>query len=456
MKTKNIILLMVSFIIALSITSCNQEKKNENVPEGELPATGDATFLELKDKQVKAAEIETDSIQTRSLSAILKVNGVVEVLPQNLHSINAPYGGFIKKTEMLEGTKVRKGQVIAVLEHPDYIQMQQDYMNSVSQLAFLERDYQRQVELQKGDASAVKVLQKAESEYNSTLSTVKGLEAKFALIGINKEDVKAGKITSVIYLKSPINGYVTKVNTNIGKYVSSQDVIFEIVNTEHLHVELTVFEKDIGKIRVGQKIRFTLANEPGKEHTAKVYLIGRQFDNSRSVRIHGLLDVEDPQLLPGMYINAVIELGETLGATVPREAVVMSDGKKYVFMKNNVCPEHPECSAHESCPAEEDCKEHPDCEAHEEIVLAAVDKEYPHCEAHENCKNKTPEIRAKEQAEAGYQTFSKVEVETGVANENLVAIAFVKPIDANKKVVTKGAFFLLSQSKTGGMDACAQ
>lgn len=459
-KMKLNIMLIAAILAALTITSCGNKDDKAKVNSEEATEEGaageGASFLELKEEQIKAAEIEMDSIKTRSISAILKVNGVLDVPPQNLYSINAPYGGFLKNTDLLEGSKVQKGQVIATLQHPDYIQMQQDYMNSVSQLGFLEKDYQRQVTLQKENASAAKTLQKAEAEYNSLLSTVKGLEAKFAMIGIKKEEVKEGKITSTISLRSPISGYVTKVNVNIGKYVSSQDVIFEIVNPEHLHVELTVFEKDIDKIRVGQKIRFTLANEPGNERTAKVYLIGRQFDNSRTVRIHGHLDKEDPHLLPGMYINATIDLGENLEATVPRQSVVMDNGKKYVFVQNTICAEHPECSAHESCPKSENCKEHPDCEAHERLALEQIDKDRKQCEAHEACKNKSLETKAKEQEEAGYYTFSKVEVETGTVDENYVAIKFKEAIDIHKKIVTKGAFFLLSQSKTGGMDACGQ
>ena len=439
---------------ALIINSCGKKSEEGMEAAEEMASEEGKSFLELKDEQIKAAEIETDSIRERSISAILKVNGVINVPPQNLYSINAHYGGFLKKTDLLEGTRVKKGEVIATLEHHDYIQMQQDYMNSVSQLSYLEKDYQRQVELQKGNATAAKTLQKAEADYNSLLSTVKGLEAKFVMIGINKEVVKEGKITSTISLRSPINGYVTKVNANIGKYVNSQDVIFEIVNTEYLHVELTVFEKDIDKIKLGQKIRFKLANDPGIEHTASVYLIGKQFDDTRTVRIYGNLDKEDPNLVLGMYINATIDLGEKVEATVPRQAIVMDNGKKYVFLQNNVCAEHAECSAHENCPIEENCKEHPDCEAHE--IMALVDNQNKQCEAHEACKNKSPETKLKEQNEAGYYTFSKVEVETGTANEEFVAINFKVPIDVHKKIVTKGAFFLLSQSKTGGMDACAQ
>ena len=130
---------------ALIINSCGKKSEEGMEAAEEMASEEGKSFLELKDEQIKAAEIETDSIIERSISAILKVNGVINVPPQNLYSINAPYGGFLKKTDLLEGTRVKKGEVIATLEHPDYIQMQQDYMNSVSQLSYLEKDYKKEM-----------------------------------------------------------------------------------------------------------------------------------------------------------------------------------------------------------------------------------------------------------------------------------------------------------------------
>lgn len=465
MKTKNNFLniknkamhgcsILCVLILLLAGCSGGKDKKSGESEGGEESAgTEDVKFLELRDDQYKAAGIELGKVEKRTLSENLKVSGTLDVPPQNRISINAPYGGFLKSSDLLEGSSVKKGEVIATLEHPDYIQMQQDYLSSYSQLEFLEKEFARQKELQAGNASSGKILQKAESEYKSVFALVKGLEAKLALIGINKESVKEGKITSVINIISPVTGKVSKVNVNIGKYVNPQDEIFEIIDPTHLHVELTVFEKDISKISVGQKIRFSLANQPNVERTATIYLIGQLFNESRSVHIHGHLDKEDPALLPGMFINAVIETITNEVLSVPKEAVIMSDGKNYIFIKNKICPSHPECSAHESCSRDENCKAHPDCEAHEKCKSGEVCKEHPQCEAHEKFPNEVAAAKGKE-SEPDFHTFTKIEVTKGISDGNFIQIVPVEPIDENAQIVIKGAFILLSQAKTGKMDAC--
>lgn len=454
-KMKTNIFLATLFTLFILLNSCGEktEEKTEGAVEAHTEeATEDVKFLELSAEKFKASGVVLGEIEEKNMSDILKVNGVLDVPPQNLISINAPYGGFVKETDLLEGTKVKKGQVIAILSNPEYIQMQQDYLENKGKLDFLEKEYQRQKELQAENVTSAKTFQKAESEYKSVFAIVKGLEAKLALLGINKNRILEGNITSEIVITSPINGYVTKVNANIGKFVNPQDVIFEIVDTEHLHVELTVFEKDISKIKEGQKIRFTLANDPGIELTASVHLIGRSFDETRSVRIHGHLDTEDPHLLPGMYVNAVIELGNEKVKAVPKDAVVLSDGKEFIFIRNKDCQEHPECSAHERCEPNENCPEHPDCEAHEKCAGKSC-KEHTQCAAHD--KESNTDASKAETHEDEYYTFTKVEVKTGIADENFVELKLTEPIPSGAKVVTKGAFFLLSQTKMGGaMDAC--
>ncbi len=446
---------LLVFAAYLVLSGCSGENKKAEPEDEEGTETEDVRFLELRDDQFKAAGIELGKIEKRTLSENLTVSGVLDVPPQNRISISAPYGGFLKNTELLEGSSVKKGEVIATLEHPDYIQMQQDYLSSFNQLEYLEKEYERQKELQAGNATSGKILQKAESDYKSTFALIKGLEAKLALIGINKEAVKQGKISSVISIISPVNGKVSKVNVNIGKYVNPQDVIFEIIDPEHLHVELTIFEKDISMIKVGQKIRFTLANQPNVERKATVHLIGQLFDESRSVHIHGHLDQEDPSLLPGMFVNAVIETISNEVLSVPSEAIIMSDGKNYIFVKNKTCATHPECSAHESCLSDENCKSHPDCEAHEKCKPEEICKKHPQCEAHEKFPNE--DVSAKQKVkETDFHTFTKIEVIKGITDGKFVQIIPSEPIPENSDIVIKGVFILLSQAKAGKMDACGQ
>jgi cobalt-zinc-cadmium efflux system membrane fusion protein len=221
------------------------------------------------------------------------------------------------------------------MENLEFVQLQQEYLEAKNQFEFSKTDFERQTELAKENVNSQKILQQAKSTYKSWEAKYSGLKEKLRVLHVNAASVEEGDLTSTINLYSPIDGYVTEVNVNIGKFVNPADVLFEIVDTQHLHAELTVFEKDIPKLKIGQKVRFTLANETA-EREATVYLIGREISPDRTIRIHCHIDKEDNQLLPGMYLTAVVETGGVLVSAVPNSAVMDYQGKKYLFtlMKN--------------------------------------------------------------------------------------------------------------------------
>ncbi|MFN5674098.1 MAG: efflux RND transporter periplasmic adaptor subunit, partial [Bacteroidota bacterium] len=282
MKTTIINKILAFLFTAVLFASCGnktEETKQEEHHEEE------ASVVELTPEQVKIINLKLGKIEMKDLSGAIKVNGMLDVPPQNLVSISAPMGGFVKSTELLQGMKVTKGQTIVIMQHPDYIQMQQDFLETKSQLEYLELEYKRQLELSKDNVNSQKTLQQAKSQYEGMLAKNAGLKSKLQLIGLNPDKLSSQSIQNSITITSPINGYVTSVNVNIGMYVNPTDIMFKIVDTEHLHAELTVFEKDVPKIKLGQKVRFTLANET-EERFATVYLIGREISSDRTVRIH--------------------------------------------------------------------------------------------------------------------------------------------------------------------------
>lgn len=324
--------LLITVISLIALTSCNNATKEniEHKKEKEHQHSEETT-VELNAAQFKMAGIEFGEIEQKTLSNVLKVNGVMDVPPQNLISISASLGGFVSSTDLLQGMKVKKGQVIAIMEHPDYVQLQQDYLDKKSKLEFLELEFNRQEVLNKENVNSAKVFQQAKSDLTSMRIQVKGLEEKLAIIGIDGNNFSENDISRKVKIYAPINGYVSVVNVNIGKFVNPNEVMFEIIDTEHLHAELTVFEKDVTKLKIGQKIRFTLPNENDKERFAAIYLIGRKIDQDRSVKVHAHLENEDTELLPGMYVNALIELDENKVNAVSVESIVMFDGKYFVY-----------------------------------------------------------------------------------------------------------------------------
>ena len=322
---------IVAFLSILLLGSCS---KSEQQPEEEHQEE-ESTIVEFTTEQLESAGVALGKIERKQISGTIRANGVLDVPPQQLVSVSAPLGGFLKSTSLLEGSHVKKGQVIAVIENAEYVQMQQDYLEAKTQLEFAEADYKRQQELARENVNAQKTLQQAKSTYQSWLAKRNGLLAKLKLINIDITSLDEGNITSTGNLYSQIDGYVTEVNVNIGRFVNPSDVLFEIVDTEHLHAELIIFEKDVPRIRIGQKLRFTLANE-NTERMATVYLIGREISSDRSVRIHCHIDKEDKELLPGMSLKAMVETGGELLPALPDEAIVDFQGKKYIFIPAEV------------------------------------------------------------------------------------------------------------------------
>jgi cobalt-zinc-cadmium efflux system membrane fusion protein len=292
------------------------------------------TILTITTSQANNAGVALGKLESKEISSTIKVNGVLDVPPQQLVSISVPIGGFLKNTSVLQGTRIKKGQLIAAVENLDFIQLQQDYLEAKSQYELSKSDFERQEQLAKENVNSQKVFQQSRSNFTIWKAKYSALREKLKFIHINIDEVEKGNFTSSIDLYSPINGYVTQVNVNIGKFVSPTDVIFKIVDTEHLHAELIVFEKDVPRLKIGQRVRFTLANET-KERLAAVYLIGREISADRTVQVHCHISKEDSELLPGMYLSALVETGDAMVTALPTEAVVDYQGKKYVFTAVN-------------------------------------------------------------------------------------------------------------------------
>ena len=331
-KSITILTVFIGFII---VTSCGSKAVEEAVVKDHH--TEEENTVEFNAAQYKTAGIELGKVENKQISGTIKVNGMLDVPPQQMISVSVPLGGFLKSTSMLQGSRVKTGQLIAVLENLEFVQLQQDYLEAKNQFEFAKADYERQQELAKENVNAQKTLQQAKTTYNSWQTKENGLRVKLKMLNIDLASLEAGQMTSTINLYSPINGYVTQVNVNIGKFVNSSDVIFQIVDTEHLHAELTVFEKDVPKLKIGQKVRFTLANET-KERTATVYLLGRQISADRTIRIHCHIDKEDTNLLPGMYLKAMVETGGIKVSALPDKAVLDFQGKKYIFYQLSEAP----------------------------------------------------------------------------------------------------------------------
>ena len=332
MSTHKYIATFLAFLFFVGLVSCNGGKKAADKETKEVEVLPE-NIVELRTDQKKLANIEMGAIELRSLSGTFKVNGLVGVSPQNMATVCVPMGGFVKSTKLVPGSAVRKGQTLALIENPEFIDLQQNYLEAKSKLEYAEADYKRQTELYKSDVSSQKNLQQVTSEYRILKSQVKALEQKLTLIGINTTKLTEDNIARSVALVSPIAGYVKTVNANIGKSVSPTDVLFEIVNSDQLFLELTLFEKDAEKVVNGQKIRFATNNET-EQHGAVIYQTAKSINADKTYKVYANVTSKCRNLLPGMYVNALIESTTNKVTAVPTEAVVSFEDKDYIFVFN--------------------------------------------------------------------------------------------------------------------------
>jgi len=395
MTKLNLKLSIIILGLAVSLTSCiiGDAKSVAEATEVEvLPED----IVELRDDQIKLAGIQTGSIEMRSVSNTLKVNGIVSVAPQNQATVCMPLGGFIKNTTLLPGDAVTKGQTLAVIENQDFVDIQQNYLEAKNRLVFAEAEYKRHTDLYKDDVYSEKNVQQVTVDYKNLKALVKSLEQKLFLIGINPDQLSEDNISNKINLVSPINGFLKAVNVNIGKYVSPTDILFEIVNSDKLFLELTLFEKDAAKVASGQKIKFFINNET-EVHEALISQTGKSVSDDKTFRVYGTVISSCKNVLPGMYVNALIEESDLKVTALPSEAVVSFDDKDYIF------------------------------------------------------------IFEKEKEEAGmpFTEYKMIEIKKGVSGSGFTEIKLPEGFNVSTaKVVTKGVYNLLSAKKNAGEMAC--
>ncbi|MGB3079906.1 MAG: efflux RND transporter periplasmic adaptor subunit [Saprospiraceae bacterium] len=331
--TKNAMLCLMAMTFLLA---CNSKKTE---PVVESASVESSTEMTLTPEQQKAIGLTLDTITYRNLSTSLQANGKLELPPQNRAKVSILAGGIVKTIAVKEGEYVNEGQLLATLENMDLLQVQQDFLESNTNLVFLKAEFERQKELQKDNINAAKSVQSAENNYNSALVRQKTLEQKLKLYNINPQTLTAEKIRPSFTILSPITGHITRINISIGQFVDPNSMVFEIVDNRFLHIDLTIFEQDVHKVHVGQTLSFSDANDPMHTHTAKIFSINKSFEpNQQATIAHAkIMDVTET-LLPGMFIQARINIDQNMISTLPDEAIISNGNEHYIFVVTE--PDH--------------------------------------------------------------------------------------------------------------------
>ncbi|TDE14468.1 efflux RND transporter periplasmic adaptor subunit [Dyadobacter psychrotolerans] len=322
-------------IICLSLlvlASCGTDPKSEVAEtKNKADSTNSEQTVSFSAEQLKSVGIEVGTPQLEKISGVLNLQGTIDVPPQSTVSLSFPLGGYLKFTKMLPGMHVRKGQVLAVLEDMQFIQLQQDYLTAKEKFTLSETEFSRQRDLNTSKASSDKVYQQSRAEMETQRILMNALGQKLEVIGINPVQLKADNISKSVSILSPINGYVSKVNVNVGKYTSPTDMLFELVDPRDIHLALNVFEKDLGTLAIGQHVTAYTNSEPGKKFQAEIILISKNLDQDRMAEVHCHFEQYSPSLVPGMFINGEVSVDNKEALTVPEEAVVRWENRFFVF-----------------------------------------------------------------------------------------------------------------------------
>lgn len=399
-KRRSFLNIFVLFSSLFFLISCN-DKKSEEIKEEEKPENE----VGLTEAQFKTVGIETGSVENRNLNLVIKANGYTTVPPQNMANISTLIGGTVKDIFVLEGTFVNKGKTLATIQNLDVVEMQEDYKSAVANIEYLQLEYNRQKTLSDENVNPRKVFQEVKAKLAVERARAQAAKNKLQTLNMGTNG------SSLVPIVSPISGYVGKISIAKGAFADTGTVLFEVVDNSQMHLDLNVYEKDLGSISVGQEVDFVLTNQSNKSIKGKIFGINKSFSNeSKTVAVHAKINPSDAKgLISGMYVSANININNTTVPALPKDAVVRNGEKYFVYIQ-----EEKEIGNKQKAINKEENNHSEDEEEHNEIH------------------------------------FKAIEVIPGTTDLGFTEVKFVEEISTNAKIVIKGAFYLLATSKGGG------
>ncbi len=326
------VIYVAAFFLLLSCGEGGGNQAQEEAEAVEQPQTAAVQEAMLSQQQFEALNMQIDTLRNRLMSGFVEANGELEVPPQSEATVTPVIGGNVSVIAVIEGDEVSRGDVLAYIEHPEIVQVQSQYINAVNSLEFQNKEFNRQQKLYEAGVGSGETFQRAEAELESLRGQLAGLEAQLQQLNINPASVRNDGIQQRIPILSPINGAVQAVNVKTGQFVQAQIEMFHIINTEDVHVDLMVFEKDVAKIAKGQKVFFTVESLPGTELSAEIISVGKNFEQDpKALHVHAEIENRPENLVPGMYVRGRIAVDNQQSRALPESAIARDGDRFYAF-----------------------------------------------------------------------------------------------------------------------------
>jgi membrane fusion protein, heavy metal efflux system len=318
---------------AFILSSCGTSPKTTSTKE-DAAAILESNMVQLTKEQATLAQLELAPIQQGKMKGMTHLNGVIDVPPTGIASVSIPMGGYIQDINLIPGTFVKKGQVLATAKDPAYVQLQENYLATKAKLSYLQQDLDRQKALLTQEAVSKKSFQQIQADFNSNAIQLKALSEQLKLINIQPESLTTEKMSSLVQLVAPIAGYISKVNINRGKYVTPSDILLEIINPNDIHAAITIYEKDIANFKVGMKGTVTLTQDPTKKYPVSVLAVAHNINEDKTALLHCHFDKIPANVLPGMFLTADMVVETKEAVLIPIASVQRFQGKDYIFIQS--------------------------------------------------------------------------------------------------------------------------
>lgn len=327
---QRIIYKIIILVIGTAFYSCGSTEKNPQ--ENGVSDLHSDERVQVTQEQFELSKMELGEIKKMSFPILVNTTGMIDVPPENRAVVNAKMGGYIQRTPLLIGDKVSKGQLLVTIENPEFVSMQQEYMEVNGQLSYLRAEFERQQTMVSENISSQKSYLKAESDYKTAVAKYTGLRKRLSMLNISPEQVEKGNMSSVASIFAPISGSITKVHVSKGSFVSPAAPIMEVVNNDHIHIEMSVFEKDIMNVKKEQDVLFRIPEASSDIFKAKVHLVGTSIDENRTIKVHAHLENEKANFLTGMFVEATIVTDTSNQNSLPTDAIGVIDNQSYVLV----------------------------------------------------------------------------------------------------------------------------
>ena len=319
-------------LTTIILSSCGTNPKSTTTKEDSVDVA--SNIVQLTKEQASLAQLELASIEQGKMKGMTHLNGVINVPPTGIASVSIPMGGYIQDINLIPGTFVKKGQVLATVKDPAYVQLQENYLATKAKLSYLQQDLDRQKALLTQEAVSKKSFQQIQADYNTNAIQLKALSEQLKLINIQPENLTTEKMSSLVQLVAPIAGYISKVNINRGKYVTPSDILLEIINPNDIHAAITIYEKDIANFKVGMKGTVTLTQDPAKKYPVSVLAVAHNINEDKTALLHCHFEKIPANVLPGMFLTADMVVETKDAVLIPIVSVQRFQGKDYIFIQS--------------------------------------------------------------------------------------------------------------------------